>query len=327
MNLRNVVVDTDTGVDDALALIYLARTQNISIRAVHSTHGNCTPIQAANNAQAVLERCGLHDVDVRVGRPTPTTNVLPLSSNIHGNDGLGNSGIEPAQPVESTEDAPENLVALANEQPGAIDLLALGPLTNVAAALRFDPELLHKLRSVTIVGSLGPAMFGDREPWLDRRFRVSRDPNVSHDIEAAVAVANATGNVTWCGPYITRQALVPESVFHHIAAQTQDPAATLITEISRFYADFYTDSYPQPGGERVMGINDGIAAVVLAEPDFVLSAVHRPMERFDDDQGVGYLAGVHTSADDPRPVQRVVFDVDFQRVIDQLTRSLQLPPS
>src|SRR5699024_8093534 len=159
MTTRNVIIDTDTGVDDALALVFLARHPGVTIRAVHSTHGNCSALQAANNARAVLEVCGLAEVEIRIGLEAPPESSLKHSSNIHGEDGLGGSGIRPHTRVEGSADAAEHLVEQVNHDPGSIDLLALGSLTNIAAALRLDPLLLHKLRSVTIVGSLGPAMF------------------------------------------------------------------------------------------------------------------------------------------------------------------------
>lgn len=317
-----LVVDTDTGVDDALALALLTRTPGVELAGVHSTHGNCGAERAADNARYVLELCGRGDVDVHIGLPAPARDQHSYSANIHGEDGLGNTWVTPGRPPITQPGAPENLVALAERHPGRIDLLALGPLTNVAAALRLDPMLFDKLHSVTIVGSLGPTRFEDPTPWTDPRFRVSRDPNVSHDIASALLVAQTPGPVTWCGPYITRQCLVPERVMAEQARETGDPVARFIMEISRFYTDFYTESYPQPDGARVMGINDGIAAAILLRPELVLGAVERPLREFTDPEGISYLAGVHRAPGDSAPGHRLVFDVDFHRIIDMLTSCL-----
>lgn len=322
MEEKLLVVDTDTGVDDALALALLSSRPEVKLVGVHSTHGNCGHERAARNARYVLELCGRGNVDVHIGLPAPSPDKHSYSASIHGDDGLGNTWVTPQRPPVEQPDAAENLVALAEKHPGRLDLLALGPLTNVAAALRLDPTLFEKLRSVTIVGSLGPTRFEDLAPWTDPRFRVSRDPNVSHDIASALQVAQTPGPVTWCGPYITRQCLVPERVMAERARETGDPVAEFIMQISRFYTDFYTESYPQPDGARVMGINDGIAAAILLEPELVLGAVERPLRMFTDPDGIGYLAGVHRAPGDTAPGHRLIFDVDFHRIIDMLSSCL-----
>ncbi|NYF97443.1 nucleoside hydrolase [Janibacter cremeus] len=322
---KPVIVDTDTGVDDALALMLLLSRRDIEVISVHSTHGNCTAERAAGNARYVLETCGFADVPVHVGRGEPLGQKLQLSSRVHGDDGFGNTWREPRQRAESTPDAVTRLVELARDRPGELHYLALGPVTNLAAALRQEPRLIEMLRTVTIVGSLGPAMYQDDQPWLDHRFRVSKDPNVSGDITAAAEVAAAKGVVTWVGPYITRQCLVPKATIDEIAQATANPHARLIADISHFYADFYTKAYRPDGGPRVMGINDSIAAACLLEPEVLLASVHRPLQVFHDQDGVSYLAGVHPERDDTRVRHEIVFDVDFTAIIDMVTQALRTP--
>lgn len=322
---KRVIVDTDTGVDDALALIFLANRPDVQIVAVHSTHGNVLPEQAANNARYVLETCGRGDIDVHIGAPPPADCPIPQSSQVHGQDGLGDTWVQPQNPVAGVSDAPENLVALANAHPGELDLLGLGACTNIGNALQLDPDLFQKLRSVTIFGSLGPALFQDQEPWADRRFRTDRDPNVSHDIDAATAVASARGGVvTWCGPYIARQCRIPERLFTDIAQETGNPAVELIVKANKFYADFCTAANPQYN-KRVVGINDSITAAIMVDPGLILGSVQRPLKVFRDDDGVGYLAGVHAKSGSQDQQQQIVFDVDFYRIIELITESLRHP--
>src|SRR5690625_2890573 len=173
--------------------------------SVHSTHGNCRTDQAANNARYVLDACGLHHVPVRMGLKEPLGPDVGVSSSIHGDDGFGNTGLAPAHSVPDEPSAVDELIRLAKQHAGNLHYLALGPVTNLAAALRREPDLLEWLATVTIVGSLGPAIHGDRAPWEDRRFAISRDPNMGCDFVAALEIAGAAGNITWCGPYVTRQ--------------------------------------------------------------------------------------------------------------------------
>ncbi|MDZ8275354.1 nucleoside hydrolase [Microbacterium aquimaris] len=324
--MKRVIVDTDTGVDDALALMLLAADPEVEILAVLSVFGNCTGDRAADNARYVLDTCGRTDVPVYRGADQPLHQELRVSAGIHGEDGFGNTGLRPSQPVPAEPKAVPELLKLVERYPGEIDYLALGPQTNLATALQSEPALLQRLRSTTIVGTLGPALYKDTEPWADRRFRVSRDPNVSFDIDAAEIVAASEGDVTWCGPYVTRQALVPEDYFLEIASATGHAPARLITEISRDYAGFYSRSYPQADGHRVMGINDSLAVACLLRPDVVTGAVMRPLATFTDpESGERYLAGVHPEKDETRAIHRVVFDVDFDGVLAMIGDVLRTP--
>ncbi|AMB59969.1 hypothetical protein AWU67_15130 [Microterricola viridarii] len=319
-------MDTDTGVDDALALMLLAADPEVEILAVLSVFGNCHGDRAADNARYVLDTCGRQDVPVYRGCDVPLKQELKLSSGVHGDDGFGNTGLRPAVSVPTEPNGIQILLDLVNEHEGEIDYLALGPQTNLATALQTDPLLLERLKSVTIVGTLGPALYNDTEPWADRRFRVSRDPNVSFDIDAAQEVASRPGNVTWCGPYVTRQALVPENFFLDIAASTGYAPAELITKISHDYAGFYSRSYPQPDDARVMGINDSLAVATLLRPELVAGAVQRPLATFEDPEtGERFLAGVHPEKGETRPQHRVIFDMDFNGVLEMIDETLRRP--
>ena len=324
--MRKVVVDTDTGVDDALALMLLAADPDIEILAVLSVFGNCHGDRAADNARYVLDACGRQDVPVYRGADAPLHSELRLSSGVHGDDGFGNTGLRPAGSVPTEPNGVSVLLDLIEQHDGEIDYIAIGPQTNLAIALQSEPALLQRLASVTIVGTLGPALYHDTEPWADRRFRVSRDPNVSFDIDAAEAVASRPGDVTWCGPYVTRQALVPEDFFIDIAESTGHEPAKLIAAISADYAGFYTRSYPQPDGHRVMGINDSMAVASLLRPDLVTGSVQRPLQTFEDPQtGDRFLAGVHPVRGETRPLHRVIFDMDFDGVLDMIGEVLRRP--
>ena len=324
--MKKVIVDTDTGVDDALALMLLAADPEVEILAAISVFGNTTSERAADNARYVLDTCGRSDVPVYRGADAPLAQELRLNPGIHGEDGFGNTGLRPARPVPPEPRGVPVLLDLIDAHEGEIDYIALGPQTNLAAALEMEPRLLQRLRSTTIVGTLGPALYHDTAPWEDRRFRVSRDPNVSFDIDAARIVAEHEGDVTWCGPYVTRQALVPEDFFLDVASATNSAPAKLITEISRDYAGFYSRSYPQPDGRRVMGINDSMAVVSLLHPELVTGAVMRPLETFlDPETGDRYLAGVHARKNETRPIHRVIFDMDFDGVVEKIGEVLRRP--
>src|SRR5579862_7339700 len=134
-----------------MALVWLATHPGVELVAVGSTHGNCRADQAAVNALRVLEACGRGDVPVAVGEPVPAAGEATFATHVHGADGLGDAGLPPPAGRPSDEGAVDQLVRLGREAPGALDLLALGPLTNLAAALERDADALARYRSVTVM--------------------------------------------------------------------------------------------------------------------------------------------------------------------------------
>ncbi len=135
-----VVVDTDTGIDDALALLYLAGRPDVEIAAVTSVYGNCSVDDALLNIGLVMRLAGLEDVPVAAGAAGPVDGrPAALAPYVHGKDGLGDLGLDRPSPTLVGPSSAEYLVELANSAPGEYDLLPLGPLSNVALALQLDP--------------------------------------------------------------------------------------------------------------------------------------------------------------------------------------------
>src|SRR4051794_33363530 len=151
---RAVIVDMDMGIDDAVALLYLASRPNVSIEAAGSVHGNTPADLAAGNLRRVLSLGGLPAVPVARGAMPPPVREAHFAAEGHGDDGLGNTVApgDPAPGSDAPESAPEQLVRLARSAPGRYDILATGPLTNLGIALILEPELPSLVRSVVIMG-------------------------------------------------------------------------------------------------------------------------------------------------------------------------------
>jgi purine nucleosidase len=146
-----LIMDVDTGVDDCLALLYAVASPTVELVAVTCCAGNVEAPRAAANTLAVLELAGAGDVDVALGSLAPL--VVPLRTAIsHGDDGLGYAELPEARRALSPRFAPDLLVEEARRRPGAITLVATGPLTNVALAVARDRELPRLLRRLVIMG-------------------------------------------------------------------------------------------------------------------------------------------------------------------------------
>lgn len=249
---RRVVVDCDTGVDDAIALLYLAATPGTEIIAAGSVHGNVGAELAAANTLRVLEVAGLEDVPVPVGAARPLAQPLQTAEVVHGDDGLGNIGYpQPrARPVPGS--AAEQLVRLAREQPGTFDLLATGPLTNVALALMLEPELPRLIPRVVVMGG-ATASPGNITPMAEA--------NIWHDPEAAALVLGAPWPVTLVSLDVTDKVLLGEP---ELARLERDggPVARFCSKILQHYLDFHLGLL----GSRVCPLHDPLAAILLTHP-------------------------------------------------------------
>lgn len=255
-----LVVDTDTGIDDALALLWLGSRPDVELVEVTTTHGNTSTTQAAANARAVLDVAGQRHVPVTPGLERPLAGDLSVAWFVHGHDGLGDCGLAPppVRPARRGADGVARLLALADAHPGELDLLALGPLTNLAAAVRADAGVLDAFRTVTVMGGAGPRLDpGDDDPTLG-----VGDPNTYHDAEAARLVAAAAARVALVGIDVTMHCVAgPDHLARLEAATTEH--GRFAAAISRFYVDFYERAY----GRRLLTLHDPLAAMVAAGHD------------------------------------------------------------
>ncbi|HQZ35893.1 MAG TPA: nucleoside hydrolase [Ilumatobacteraceae bacterium] len=247
-----VLVDCDTGIDDAMALLYLLACDHIEIVGITSVFGNNTAQRCAHNTLRVLTLAGRTDIPVAVGAEMPLVGeVTYLATHVHGTDGLGDAGLPDDVAVElCTSTAVELISAAARQYPGALRILALGPLTNLAMALRADPALTGLVADVVIMGGAADAP-GNQTP--------AAEANIVHDPEAAAEVLGAAWATTLVPLDVTMTEIVTEQhVARMVAAGT--PVATFVAAISQFYFDHYgVSSY----GRRCSPCHDAVAAAVL----------------------------------------------------------------
>jgi purine nucleosidase len=146
---QKLVIDTDPGVDDALALMLAIKSERFDLQAITTVCGNATIEDVTRNAQYVLERLGRTDLPLYSGAACPLVRALETSV-VHGPRGLGN--IHPAGAPSLTGSAVEKILELVDANPGEITLVALGPLTNVAQAIRTNPQAMSHVREIAMMG-------------------------------------------------------------------------------------------------------------------------------------------------------------------------------
>lgn len=147
-----LVVDVDTGIDDSLALLYLMASPEAEIVAITCTAGNVPARQVAINNLAWLELCGYGEVEVALGAEVPIVQPLMTTEETHGPQGIGHAELPAPTRTVSQRHATQVWIDAARSRPGEVVGLVTGPLTNLALAIKLDPELPSLLKRVVIMG-------------------------------------------------------------------------------------------------------------------------------------------------------------------------------
>jgi len=152
--LRKVIIDTDTATDDAIAIIMALKHNNFDVKAITTVAGNVDLEQATQNALYTVELCN-KNIPVYKGSSGPIKRKLETSKFFHGKDGLGDTGPYIPKLKEQKENAINKIVSLINTNPNEIEIIAIGPLTNIAKVFDKDPSTINKLKSLYIMGGIG----------------------------------------------------------------------------------------------------------------------------------------------------------------------------
>ena len=249
-----IILDVDTGIDDALAILYALRSPEAELLACGTVRGNVDAVTAAENTLRVLEVAGAQ-VPVAVGCDQPLVEPKADARWVHGDDGLGNTNLPPPRGRPTGEHAVDQLLRLTRERPGEIVLVAVGPLTNLALAVAMDPQLPERVRQVVIMGGVAQPP-GNIGPVTEA--------NIAHDPEAARAVFAAGWPLTMVGLDVTMKTLLSHEDAERLG-RSDDPVARFAYRISQYYLDRYTYFL----GRRHCALHDPLAVAVALDPSLV----------------------------------------------------------
>jgi len=255
MAATRVIIDTDPGIDDTAAIFFLlASPEEVRIEACTTVFGNCSVAQATRNLLGVLDVAGRPDLPVYAGAGHPLLREPRFAPHIHGDDGLG--GLAASYPP-SREPAPGGAVAQLVERvmasPGEITLIALGPLTNVALALRVEPRLAGALRSLVLMGG-AVRVPGNVTPVASA--------NLANDPEAAAVVYNSGAPIVQVGLDVCLPCIVTHAHLDRIR-RVETPAMRLLLGVSDAIEQNYRRSRYDEGGARY---NDLPCAAYVVDP-------------------------------------------------------------
>jgi purine nucleosidase len=254
--MHHIILDTDPGVDDAVAILLACASDAIDLRGITTVGGNVGIDAVTANALAILDLAGRSDVPVYKGADRSLGRERPRKSLAHGEDGLG--GFRPAvNPaiVPAPIGAVAYLTGQVRNEPGVITIVAIGPLTNIAAAVQEDPDFALNAKNLVLMG--GAEGTGNVTP--------SAEFNFWHDPEAADIVFKAGfKSITMVGLDATQQAFMTPGT-RELLRQIGTPAAKLIHQTTRAYTDHYWNTYHQVGAE----LCDALAMAYLIDPTLI----------------------------------------------------------
>jgi purine nucleosidase len=180
--MQNLLIDTDPGVDDALALLMALTRPGVNVRALTLTAGNVGLHHTCRNALRLLDLLQL-DVPVHPGCAVPLVQSADDAAFVHGRDGLGDVGAPPPSGSPRGEHAALAMLRESHAHAGAIDFIMLGPLTNLALALRLDPSLPDRVRRLVVMG--GAITGRGNIHRLPVEFNFGFDPEAAHVVLSA----------------------------------------------------------------------------------------------------------------------------------------------
>ncbi|SDL20771.1 nucleoside hydrolase [Tessaracoccus oleiagri] len=248
-----IILDTDPGVDDAIALLFALRHPGITLDAVTTVAGNVELEHTTRNALGILQLAGATDVPVHVGSGRRFSELGSRASDAHGDTGLGGVSLPIDAIAPSGDHAAQFIVDHTAAHPGEVTLLAVGPLGNVAEALEIDPTLPARVPELMIMG--GAEGTGNITP--------SAEFNFWHDPGAAKVVFEAGfAKISMVGLDATGQVFMSPGA-RELLRHIDDPLAKFMFDITEQYADFYWQRRRLVGAE----LCDALAAMALVDRD------------------------------------------------------------
>lgn len=229
---RKVIIDTDPGIDDAMAIVYALSDPEIDLLGLTTVFGNVPVKTATRNALALVAHLGM-DTPVAEGATTPLEQPAhPHPDFVHGADGFG--GVALAEPATraDTRDAAQFIIDMLHAHPGEITLIPVGPLTNLAVALDRDPGIASLVGEVLIMGGA-----------VRTRGNVSElaEANIWQDPHAAERVLAAKWPMRMVGLDVTEKVRCTPADFDALASARPTGGGFLKAAV-RFYMDFHLDS-------------------------------------------------------------------------------------
>ncbi|URE46729.1 Inosine-uridine preferring nucleoside hydrolase [Musa troglodytarum] len=250
---KKIIIDTDPGIDDAMAIFVALNSPEIEVIGLTTIYGNVYTTLATRNALHLLEVAERSDVPVAEGSHVTIMKgtKLRIADFVHGSDGLGNQNFPPPKGKAIDESAATFLIEKASQFPGEVTVVALGPLTNIALAIENDPEFPKKIGQIVILGGAF-CVNGNVNP--------AAEANIFGDPDAADIVFTCGADILAVGINVTHQVVLTDADYEKLA-QSESKLAQYLCKILGIYFSYHREAY-------------AIKGVYLHDPTALLAAVN-----------------------------------------------------
>jgi purine nucleosidase len=293
---RPVILDTDPGIDDALAILLAVASPEVSLRGVSVTGGNCPLVAGWHNARNVLALAQRTDIPALAGVALPLLRPAFTAAETHGASGLGYAVLPPSPVPPASEHGVDFIIREIMAQPGEVTLVPVAPLTNIAMAIRKAPQIVAAVRQVIIMGG---AVRADGNTTSLAEFNFFVDPHAAHIVLTSgmpitLVPWDITVEVMLFQQHIDRLLKIDSPVSRFIAAATQ------------FYMEFHQASFGVSG----CAINDPVALALAFMPELATTrAVRIDIEHTSElTMGKTVLSYVGDESHPPRDTDMTGFD-------------------
>ncbi len=253
MKQKRILFDTDPGIDDSLAILLALASPELQVEGVSAVHGNCSVEQATTNALAVLELAHASQIPVARGFELPLVQPSLLAPETHGGTGIGYAKLPAPKAGPVAQHSVEFLIDKILSAPGEMTLVCIGPLTNVAVAIRKEPRILKAVKDVIIMGGAIRHQ-GNTTPLAE--FNVYVDPHAAH------MVYHSGWPITLVPLDVTYQCALTEADVEGLQ-RIQSPIPRFVADSTRFYMEYH-DAHQQI--EDCI-INDPLALALAFAPE------------------------------------------------------------
>ena len=266
-----VFADVDTGVDDAMALVYLLASADADVVGIASTGGNVDVDQVCRNNLGLLRLCGAAHIPVSRGAGRPLTAPMRTAEDTHGPAGLGYAELPAPGGGLTGYDAAQAWIRAARAHPGTLVGLVSGPMTNLALALRAEPALPGLLRRLVIMGGSFDYR-GNTTPVAE--WNVSVDPEAAAEVYAAFDSPGGLAEDELpivCGLNVTENAVMTPEIMQRLAQaagstpEAVNPLIRVLDDAMRFYFEFHAGQ----GEGYLAHLHDPLAAAVALDPGLI----------------------------------------------------------
>jgi purine nucleosidase len=312
---KQIIMDVDVGVDDALAIILATRSPGLDLRAVTTVSGNVHVDKTTANALKVLEAIGKPEIPVAKGMSKPLKRNLEVADDFHGKDGLGDSNLPPPKIQAVKKHAVDLLLEETAANPGRITVVSTAPITNIAVTIQREPDFVKRVQELVIMGgayAVTPYGYGNMNPVAE--FNIYVDPEAADIVFKSGIPLTAVGLDVTTDP---RAALTKE--LYQTMTEVRTPVAKFATLITKQLM----------AKEGFLHLHDPMTIAVVADPTLVTTAKYHvnieTVSNLNRGQTIADRRTRHPESSKQFPNAQICTSIDGERFLqlfmDRVTQS------